>query len=116
MYYDLINLPYEIKKKIQSYLYFSEETYKRLKPILFIIKNNNNTIWNYLYIHFYIRQELLNKLVFRYLIYNENIYLKLNNHIKIHFDHLHDIIQTEQIIKSLSYFELKHMYNYIMYD
>lgn len=116
MHYDLINLPYEIKKKIQSYLYFSRETYKRLKPTLFIIKNNNNTIWNYLYIHFYIRQEQLNKLVFRYLINNENIYLKLNNHIKIHFEHLYDTEQTERIIKSLSYFELKHMYHYIMYN
>lgn len=113
---DLINLPHEIKEKIQSYLYFSGETYNRLKPMLFIIKNNNNTIWDYLYIHFYMRQEVLNKLVFRYLIYNEKIYLKLNNNIKIHFDHLHDIVQTEQIIKLLSYFELKHMYNYIMYD
>lgn len=116
MYNDLINLPYEIKEKIQSYLYFSQETYEKLKPIHFIINNNNNTIWNYLYIHFYIRQELLNKLVFRYLIYNENIYLKLNNHIKIHFNHLHDIVQTERIIKSLSYFELKDIYHYIMYD
>ena len=112
----LIHLPLELTERIQSYLYFSYETYKRLKPIHFIIKNHNNNIWNYLYIHFNYRYDILNKRIFKYLIIHNDIYIKLNKIIMIHFDQLTNIKQTKQIINYLSYFELNQLYHYIMYD
>ena len=64
----LIELPEDIKCKIQSYLYFSDEKSNNIKLINFLIKNHNNSVFTYLYIKFTQRYDVLNKRIFKFFI------------------------------------------------
>lgn len=113
----LIELPEDIKNKIQSYLYFSDEISKDIKLINFVITNHNNSIFIYLLLHFTQRYNILNKRIFKFFIMEEhnNIYEKINKKININFEDYNNLNQTEDIIKSLSYYELNKLYNHIMF-
>ena len=113
----LIELPEDIKCKIQSYLYFSDEKSNNIKLINFLIKNHNNSIFTYLYIKFAQRCDVLNKRIFKFFIIEENnkIYEKIKKQIIINFDDYYNIKQTEKIIKSLSYYDLNKLFDYVMF-
>ncbi len=109
-------LPDEIKQKIMNYLFYSDNTYKNLRPCLYIIKNYPNIIYNninniILYNNFY-------NLLLRWLnlFHNEILYNSLENKVSIHYeliDKTKQQTQNKAILNHLNFFQLQNLYKFL---